>query len=316
MGFMMKIFKVFIILVLVVFASACDVKNPVEGVKLSVNAEIEETILNQDVSQPAPAPQKVFENQVISGTSALGKVTGNSNILMAKTASISSSLGSLASGMIGFSGTIENNSGNDVEVELYISTNPSLSSPTGGISLASYNLVDGAEVSVNTSGVPGFIPASYYVYIFATGDPNLNVNVKDLVLTLPAVKDIQTRIGETDEEMILDEILTTDFAGTITNSGSSDVEITVYLASGGFDDGSEDIIASHLIPAGSSYQFSKNTLTFFDPDLYETLVTSYVNNRIPLYSWVKLTSATSIVISVDDLKLKSEVQVSIDLDDD
>lgn len=305
----MKKLNILLILILAVALSNCDVESPVKDVKLNVNAEVEETIIeSQSISESAPQPVTLINEATIGGNSSV-----KTNSFLAETSFIKANVGQLQSGMVAFSGNLTNNSGNDVEVVIYLATSGNLTSPTGGFTVDTFTLTNGQSESINTDDVPSFVPGSYYVYIFATGDPNLNVAVSNFAVNLPATKNIQTRINESDEDFDLNEILDTDFSGSIENNGSAPLMITVYLSTGSYSNSDGNLLASHTIAVNENYTFSKSTLDVFNQTLYENLITTYVNNQVPLYSWIVLSSSNDISIVVDDVKIKSELEVSTEL---
>ncbi|MBI9072483.1 MAG: hypothetical protein JEY94_12855 [Melioribacteraceae bacterium] len=316
----------FAIIALSLFITGCDVTNPADDILVVLDAEISEPIINSQPSLTASTEviELLSDFTLGSGSgSVLGKVVGSGNNIMAETQNIELNLGTIAEAaatLAGFGANVVNNSGNIANMTFTIST----TSGAGATLILDQTIADGATVSslaINTTALFGFFSShpgqTYKLTIEATGDPNLNLKFNYLRFILPAVKNITGELDISDEKYNLEKILVTDIGGSITNNGTGDATISLYLATSYLSETTAGLnsfkIAGHVIAAGETYNFSKSTLNYFDQVLYDEMATKLIRDKNKLYSLISMSSSSNLNLSIEEVTLEGEFEVSLDL---
>ncbi len=300
----MKKFNYIIVLLLTLMMFSCEIENPIEGFLLKFNVDIDETIVElSEIPQGSKSPRtkiNLFENINIKAN------TGGETSLY-KAGRVISKKVFLRNELIAINGKITNHSDSEVLIDFYLEESANV--VTKNKKLTSFKIPPRSSVNkFSPKAIPNFKEnKDYYLCVYANGN-NLNVTVNKL--SLISCSDIISRMIEPPtDDYTIEEILSTDFSGTITNNGKSPVTIQIFISDYNYSNLEKDKIAEVTIEQGKTKVLSKKEFGFFNQKLYKSLIKTYVENKRKFYCRTVFKSLSELHLNLDKIKVKAKVEV-------
>ncbi len=235
-------------------------------------------------------------------------------------------------------GTLVNNGQNDVTITYYLSASPNYDD--GDLrDLAMFTVNAGQQKTINSDddfdqllvtasdaqwafyvglGLWGGGSRNFYLHVHGTGNPDLDVDIQQLNMSLPAtVHFTQTVTSDEVADYSLEELRNVVLIGTATNNGNAAINSDFYLSNGDLNRES-DRVADFSIRSGSTFNFNTDQYFFMDnnnnsvgQDTLMARFTSLFNGNDLTFNGF-FTSNQSITIQVSNLGISADAQVGVE----
>lgn len=292
----------------------------------------------------APTDQVLLQHATIGGTAPLGKavLAGYTEIEMA-IADWGTLVTVLQAGGGSFSGQVTNNAATAVDFVMYASDTPGLDPFTddGLVQLLEVTIAGGGSFDfINMNSFDALLLGLLYtlldtdtIYFYLTADgETLDVEIENLTFHFDAHFFIEKTIGSAvyaEYEDRVNEVLSTDISGEITNSGTATVTIWM-MVSAGVDGGAAakageidpsmfpdidhlddhpDLVAKLEVLPGETIDFANNLAPGGNTVLVERLE-ALMDSGVDIFAFVVLLSDEAINLTLDSISIDAVVEVS------